>query len=222
MVIKATSDLHGYEPTHEQIGECDLLLVGGDIMPVWNHEPDFQLNWLDTRWREWLRERHENGAKKIVWIAGNHDFALQKDEGDKIARSMDTEDIMYLCDEGIVVNGIKIWGFPWTPNLPGWAFQYDSIDVDDHLEKIPDDTDILLSHGPPYGAGDKPFMSYSHVGSTELKDIIANKKIPVVVCGHIHEGFGFYKVENSKVYVVSYLDRNYEPNNRVVEIDYDR
>src|SRR5690348_12012006 len=71
MKVTAFADAHGALPKIRE--ECDLLLIGGDVCPVdQSHEPAHQRNWLRTVFSDWL---HEQPAKNIVWIGGNHDFA---------------------------------------------------------------------------------------------------------------------------------------------------
>ncbi|MDQ6609943.1 MAG: metallophosphatase domain-containing protein, partial [Bacteroidota bacterium] len=56
-----------------------------------------------------------------VFIAGNHDFFLEK-ASPLIVKSLLPETVYYLKDEEIIINGIKIWGSPYTPWFYRWAF----------------------------------------------------------------------------------------------------
>lgn len=225
MKIIATSDLHGTRPI---IPECDLLLVGGDITPLWSHDNRAnELAWLRSGFSKWLAEQP---AKKVVWVAGNHDFVLDRD-GWEPADSLDLPDhVHYLKDELIVLpedeyrKAIEIWGTPWTPNLPSWAFQAEGNEAKEKFEKMPSACDILLSHGPPYGYGDRVNNSGNfgdrNVGSRELLEVIREKKPRMVVTGHIHEAFGSYIDQESgtSIYNVSHNNERYEAVNPPVEI----
>ena len=80
MKIVGVSDLHGMLP---EIPPCDLLLIGGDITPVTNHAIPFQAEWLDTTFRRWLEQAP---ARKVVGVAGNHDYIFQDMPGAAAAK----------------------------------------------------------------------------------------------------------------------------------------
>lgn len=62
---------------------------------------------------------------------------------------------IYLKDQQIELCGLKIYGTPWTPKFCG-GFQYATDEQAQKIfDKIPDDTDILICHGPPFGILDK-------------------------------------------------------------------
>ena len=73
MKVVALSDPHGQLPG--QVPPCDLLLLAGDLCPVENHGIAFQANWLDRTLRPWLKRVP---ARKVVGVAGNHDFIFEK------------------------------------------------------------------------------------------------------------------------------------------------
>src|SRR5512142_3205347 len=100
MKILATADLHGNLP---DIPDCDLLLIGGDILPLAiQHDNARSLQWLDYEFREWLR--HIPPAK-IIGIAGNHDFVFETGWVDSLLLPW-----TYLQDTGTIYNGLYIWG----------------------------------------------------------------------------------------------------------------
>lgn len=220
--ILATSDLHGVLP---KIEPCDLLLIGGDICPDWlstrfsseartiKGEPQ-QKAWLEKKFTSWLESLP---AKHIVGIAGNHDFVFDSPIG------IPDMPWTYLLDEMTEVEGIKIYGTPWVPNLPFWAFHGENDHK--HFDKIPDGTDILLSHGPMMSYGDFVPGEFSggHVGDIKLYDAVVRVKPKVVVCGHIHEGYGHYRHNHVEqgVFNVAHNDEFYDPKNPVVEIPWD-
>lgn len=210
MKIIATSDLHGSLP---EIEPCDLLLIAGDSCPVDDHRPHHQRNWLNGHFSDWLRDIP---AEKIVGIAGNHDFIMEIEPW--VPRKLPWT---YLRDAEATVDGLRIYGTPWVPNLPGWAF-YGGMDaVVGKWDRIPAGIDILMSHGPPHGYSD--MVTYSHVGCPLMNKELERIKPRAFVCGHIHEGYGHYdhpSVENG-VFNVAHNDRDYRPINRPIEIDLD-
>lgn len=223
MKIAITSDLHGYLP---DIPECDLLLIAGDVCPVWDHNRQFQANWLRGEFSEWLRNQP---AKSIVGVAGNHDFILQdwKNKQNKL-RSIPWS---YLYNESIVVAlgvnpSIKIWGSPYSPTFGGWAFMKDDFQLYDIWQTIPVDTEIIIVHGPPLGYGDKTQgwqgSEPKHVGSASLRDRIRKCNLPnlkLVVCGHIHPAYGTYQTIDGVIVVnATHVTEEYEPLNLPIEI----
>jgi hypothetical protein len=131
--------------------------------------------------------------------------------------------VIYLQDELVTVCGRTMWFSPWTPNLPKWAFQANGVEAAEKFEAIPENLDILVSHVPPHGYGDVCYDwvegGNAHVGSRELLISILDKKPKLIVCGHIHEGYGSYKYEHGEVFNVSYMDGEYNPVNPPVVIE---
>jgi hypothetical protein len=224
--IVATADLHGYLP---EIPECDLLLIGGDVCPVWDHHVDFQKLWLKSDFSEWLRKVP---AKKIVGIGGNHDFVFDKlpDFGHGLPW-------MYLHDTtGVITIGdeiIKVHGAPHTPRFGRWALMRPDPMLVEMWDKIPTDIDVLLSHGPMYGYADKVagysltkhgWEEQTRVGSQTLRNRLDHIDFPnlkLFICGHIHEEYGEWPVNDQlTVYNVSHMDDEYKPVNDPVVIDW--
>jgi hypothetical protein len=118
----------------------------------------------------------------------------------------------YLEDGGVEIDGVSIWGTPWVPGLPRWAFSHDSSQAKLTYSSIPKDIDILVTHGPPYGTADTVgprFGGPKCVGDTILKAELDRIAPKTVVCGHIHEAYGYYRRQN--LYSVSLCDDYYRP-----------
>jgi len=221
MKIVATSDFHGYLPESGSVPECDLLLIAGDVCPVWDHNLEFQARYLRTTFSDWLKAQP---AKIIVGVGGNHDFVLQRDPG------LGYELPWTYLNNGaatIVLSGeepVKIWGSAYSPTFGRWAFMRDDKDLAKTWETIPTDTDIILVHGPPFGYGDKVNNNWNpdpNVGSRTLMNRLwygdfLNLKL--IVSGHIHEsyGTGTMKLMNEQLVAwanVSSLNEKYETGN---------
>lgn len=209
MRIALISDLHGNLP---DTPECDLLLIAGDVTPVVDHSWLRQKLWIDTEFRYWLSKQP---ARKIIGIAGNHDFIAQSD--DWLMRDLPWT---YLQDEGATFEGLNIWGTPWTPTFGRWAFMDKDENLDAYFSQIPDNTDILLSHGPAYGYGDLTDRSNEHVGSVTLREAITRTNPRLHVYGHIHEAYGIEQHDTTVSTNVSYVDLNYHPRRYIPCIDY--
>jgi Icc-related predicted phosphoesterase len=197
----AISDLHGFLP---DVPPCDLLLIAGDVCPVEDHDLDFQRRWLAGPFSDWL-DRLDAG--EIVGIAGNHDFIAEADPG--LMRSLPWT---YLCDESIDVDGVRVHGSPWTPTFMAWAFMHDEEDLAAVWAGIPDEVDVLVTHGPPLGHGDLAVHGV-HVGSGKLAERLAQlDRLRLHAFGHIHEAGGSRDtLDGATIANVSYVDFDYRP-----------
>lgn len=210
MKICAIADQHGLLP---DIPECDLLCIAGDICPVdMPHDPATQAGWLDTNFRAWLEAVP---ARRVVGIAGNHDFVFEAKEHPRDLKWT------YLIDSAMEFEGLTVYGTPWVPNLPRWAFSMedDGTAAGYWKRTIPSDVDILMSHGPPYGRGDYvPAGRYSrdgeHVGYKTLLSALREKRPKVLLTGHIHEARGTWKFAGTTIRNVALVDDKYERGNR--------
>lgn len=199
-IIRAVSDLHGNLP---EIESCNiLLLVAGDVCPDFSGGPHWQSGleggkfrqgeWLDTYFRPWLEAVP---ADAIVGIAGNHDYVF---EHPSLVPDLPWT---YLEDTEANVQGFRVYGTPWVPNLPMWAFHADPRILKISRSAIPTDLDILMTHGPPYGYGDIVGAKYgpragTHVGDEPLLKELDRIGAKLHVFGHIHEGRGIYVADN--------------------------
>ena len=132
---------------------------------------------------------------KIV-IAGNHDFCFEDERKAQAEKCFEDHDIIYLNDSGVDINGIKIWGSPVQPAFFDWAFNRKrGEELRAHWALIPEDTDILLTHGPAYGILDH--CPNGRVGCEDLLVTINKIKPKVHAFGHIHEGYGVLEQEGT-------------------------
>ena len=161
MQIACVSDLHGHLP---EIPDCDLVLLGGDICDVWNHDRADQPKWLDTIFRRWL----EAIGSPVIAVAGNHDFLFESHP--HLVPSLPWT---HLQDLGCEFAGLKVYGSPWPPRFGDWAFNADEPDLERRWAAIPPGTDVLLLHGPPEGFGDWSPYGECHTGSPALLRRIA-------------------------------------------------
>lgn len=172
----------------------DILLVAGDLTHSGKMlELESQLNWYLTL-----------GFKHVVIISGNHDFCFEgkksrngsidhKFKQDAID-AVTSRGIIYLEDSECTIEGVKIYGTPYTPWFYDWAFNvHRGPNLRAVYDKIPDNVDILLVHGPPKGFGDKTIYGET-VGSEELLDVIKAKKPKYAFFGHIHEDPGSWQI----------------------------
>lgn len=203
-----TSDFHGYLP---QIEKCDMLFICGDICPVWNHNIMYQKHWLETYFHKWLKEIQSiNNEIKIVLVAGNHCSIFEN-----APQLIPKLPVYYLENSGIELNGMKIWGSPYSVQFGHWSFMDTDARLQQYWEKIPDDTNILLTHGPAYGILDWSRFGNEHTGSkTLLNKIESLKELKIFHSGHIHSEYGITKYNNITCINGSYLDDYYKIKNK--------
>jgi Icc-related predicted phosphoesterase len=152
-----------------------------------------------------------------VFISGNHDFIFEKENNLTIPDS-----IHYLQDSAVSIEGIKIYGSPWQPWFYNWAFNLprNGKELKAKWDAIPEDTDILVTHGPPFGILDKVARGGDHVGCELLIERIREIKPKISVFGHIHEGHGTLELEGTTFINASMLDHRYEYVNKPIIIDF--
>lgn len=153
-----------------------------------------------------------------IFIAGNHDFFFEKEKSALIQKLI-PDTVHYLKDEEIVIDGIKIWGSPYTPWFYRWAFNKRRGEpLASHWEKIPADTDVLLTHGPVYGILDM-LVNEQHAGDKDLLKKLLAIKPKVHICGHIHESYGMIKRQGILFINACILNESYELVNKPLVFD---
>lgn len=209
MKFVAISDTHG-QHAKVRLPAGDVIIHAGDISKRGKEEEiqDF-LNWFKD-----LPYKHK------IFIAGNHDFYFERKSRLEI-NNIIPEGVIYLNDSGVIINGIKIWGSPITPTFFNWAFNRDrGADIAHHWEMIPADTQVLITHGPPYQILDT-VMDGTPVGCEDLLKTINQMKIKAHVFGHIHEGYGKCEIGEATFINASVLDENYIMSNAPVIFEID-
>lgn len=239
MIIDCISDLHGHYP---ELEGGDLLIVAGDLTARDTDKEHLEfIEWIS------YSQKYENKYKKVIYIAGNHDnFLYDKNRYGKI-KTPSEWNIEYLCDSGTTfrhwpvlklgiedgtildVKDYKIWGSPWTKTFPGMnqhckAFTCDTEEeLSEKWAKIPDDIDILITHGAPKMFLDQTCDGYN-VGSSSLSVKLFDIQPRLHVYGHIHEAFGEFSISGinwkgeTKLINCSHVNEHYKPVNKPVRI----
>jgi Icc-related predicted phosphoesterase len=203
------SDLHGFY-TDIVTPECDTLIVAGDVL---RHGIIDELDQFNT----WLGAQP---AKKKVWIAGNHDFVCQDLSAPTVQQLVPNG--VYLEDSAIDLDGLKLYGSPWTPQFGNWAFMKErGKHMRDIWDSIPDDTDMLITHGPVAKILDL-CPSGNNAGCADLKRRIADlrkKRLRQHIFGHIHMSNGVYKVDKMTFINCSTCNESYSPTQKIYEME---
>ncbi len=136
--------------------------------------------------------------------------------------------VFYLENSYVILDGIKMWGSPYSATFGyGWAFNVDrGYDSAQMWNQIPEDTDIVITHGPIYGYNDKTANTNQNVGCEDLYHRLQEVKPHLHFAGHIHEAYGYgvipYKDEWGDIYTFNGCSCNlrYEVYNQPITFDY--
>jgi len=194
---------------HEQVKMpyADILIHAGDLtMSGTVEECRHALRWLNSQPYE-----------HIVMVAGNHDFAFEHPDRKKlILEGMNR--IHYLENEGTTISGLKIWGSPVTPWFCDWAFNVNRGSAIKKIwDTIPENTDVLITHGPPMGILDQSVSGKTdHLGCEELAERIETVVLPKIhVFGHIHGGYG----SKGRYHNASVVNEAYQVSNSPIVVE---
>ncbi len=180
MRIVAVADTHTFQSDLGKLPDGDVFIHAGDMVRAGTLEEMEPV----AAWIRDLPHRH-----KIV-VAGNHDwcFATERDATCELFG----DSVTYLQDEGCVIGGIAIWGSPWQPEFHDWAFNLPrGPALAERWSLIPDDVDVLITHGPPSGFGDRSWDS--RAGCEDLLQAAYRAKPLLHLFGHIHQDGGVWR-----------------------------
>ncbi len=198
MQFTVISDTHN---AHEELGilRGEVLIHCGDMFNQFSADED-ELERID----DWF-ERQEFDL--ILCIGGNHDFRLQS-----LVRRTSTpfKHAIYLQDSSYSYKGLKFYGAPWVPNLPGQAFDLHSKALSEKWRQIPDDTDVLITHTPPLEILDVPGRTTASCGCSHLASRVF-EVAPMLHCfGHVHASSGQMSSNGIKFINASMVNSQYE------------
>lgn len=221
--VAAISDIHGYFPTIEE--PADILLIAGDISPleIQFDKPKMKI-WLETEFAYWIKGLP---VERVFLIAGNHDSYLESiSKTNILALQQACVKLTYLKNEvcDYVDSYGQVWtifGTPYCHIFGNWPFMRSDKYMTEKFKQIPDEVDIIISHDPPFAAGDVDVIleapqhrferMFTHLGNDPLRDRIEKVNYKLLVCGHIHGGSHDFNEEWKSVNV-SYLNEYYEPH----------
>lgn len=207
MKITVISDTH---TKHHQLDlpGGDILIHAGDLMNAGYSQYEIKdfCRWFETQQYD-----------KSIFIAGNHD-RLFENEPELVEQILDEYFVHYLQDSELTIGEkwetqVKIWGSPWQPEFYNWAFNLPRCgsELEEVWSKIPIDTDILVTHGPPQGILDISGAPYNepNLGCELLRVKVDEQPPKIHVFGHIHGSWG-YKFHNGTHFInAAVLGENY-------------
>lgn len=190
------SDNHGL--LDFDIPDCDILLIAGDVCGPSDIFKQIAF------WSGPFKKKFENFDKPILFTAGNHCWVFEK------CPYFSPTWLHVLIDRRIEICGFKVYGTPAQKRFFDWAFNFDEPELIRKYSLIPDDTEILLLHQPPYGILDKGIHK-ENLGSRCLRDRIRElKNLKLVVFGHIHSGYGVEIIDGVTFVNASLCNEDYK------------
>ena len=167
------SDLHGYLPKNTPSG--DVMILAGDILPATDIH-----SFVRNKLHPWFLNAP---VKHIILTWGNHDWHAFNE-------LVSVCYAIVLVEQSVVLDGIKIYGSPWSLPFMKWAWMAPEATLEKIYRDIPDDVDIIVSHTPPYGICDETDDGHLCGSRALLKRMKSLPNLKLVVCGHIHEARG--------------------------------
>ncbi len=178
--IVAVADTHLYHKKL-RVPDGDIFVHAGDMCGdgPW-HELRTSAEWIMS-----LPHKH-----KVV-ISGNHDWPFVHEP--EAARKL-FDGATYLQDAEATIAGVRFYGSPWQPQFFDWAFNLPrgGRELDAVWSKIPQGLDVLITHGPPHGIGDRCYHG-ERVGCEHLLRHVRTRRPRLHLYGHIHDDGGMWK-----------------------------
>lgn len=208
MKICIISDTHN-KHKYLKLPDADMIIHAGDFTSVGKeHEIRNFMKWFG---------KLDQYKYKLI-IAGNHDWLFDRDRF--WAKTLVPKNVIYLEDSGVEIEGINFYGSPVQLPFYNWAFNRPEETLVKHWEAIPDNTDVLITHSPPYSIMDVSIYDGKHCGSPSLYKEIMERIKPKINCfGHIHNDYGIKVIENTTFINASNLDEDYNCVNEPILIE---
>jgi Icc-related predicted phosphoesterase len=217
MKICCISDTHG---KHNQLDlsqySADVLIHAGD----WTARQDYSFS-ETKKFLEWFSK--QSFSRKLL-IAGNHELQVEADIENFLHLVACYPNITYLHNSEVTINNIKFYGSPYSNEFYNWAFMEKELNLSKIWAKIPEDTNVLITHGPAYKTLDLVASTYGrenpHVGSESLhhRKLTIRDNLKLHISGHIHESYGIKRTPTCINICPSVLDERYQLVNKPIVI----
>lgn len=226
--ICAISDVHG-KWNKLKVPECDLLISSGDYS--FRGEKH-----MVKDFHTWLNKQP---AKHIISVQGNHEVWVQNNflEAKQIALEACPR-VHFVEHELVTIEGVKIFCSAWTPFFHDWAYNahrtlaqaqhFQTPYIDDKWKDIPQDTEILVTHGPIHNILDRVY----HIDGVNIRERVGCwllgqriEQLPLCkihICGHIHGDYGYQHFNGRHYYNASNCGETYMIDHPVTEIEYEK
>ncbi|MDR1895531.1 MAG: metallophosphatase domain-containing protein [Prevotellaceae bacterium] len=183
MQIVFLSDTHSQHRSLQNLPAADLIIHAGDVSTAGNGLAvnDF-IDWFGSL-----------DYKYKIFIAGNHDCCLDGTARERIQKFLPSN-MHYLYNSGVEIEHVKFWGIPFFMSCELRIAHYRRA-----LGTIPCDTDVLITHRPPFGILDK--SANIQYGCSDLLKTVRKICPRYHLFGHIHDACGIYKHHNGTTFI---------------------
>jgi Icc-related predicted phosphoesterase len=225
MNLIVLSDTHGkhtslnkylYDPDYIQ--NVDVIIHSGDAS---NSKSKANNEYEMHDFLEWYSDLE---ITTKLFIPGNHDVSIEA----MMIKQSDYPDVHFLIHDDITINNVRFFGSPYTPTFgDNWAYNKARHKLADFWDEIPDNTDILITHGPPKGILDMTHISgnaFESVGDKSLLNrAFALNNLQYHIFGHIHDEKNIinsgYRIIDNKMFInASIVDLSYNVINQPIKI----
>jgi Icc-related predicted phosphoesterase len=214
MRLVCISDTHGHDLEKLKLPEGDILLHAGDVSDRGTIAEIAMFNSHCAK----VKHLYTHG---IYTCMGNHDFLAEK------AHIMCQEllsNCKMMINKSITIDGLNFYFSPYTPWFFNWAFNFKEQDLEqarNHWARIPDDTNVLITHGPPRTLLDITPRG-QHVGCGPLLHRTLDlQNLLLHVFGHIHCGYSHEQHRNKHYINASSCNEQYHLCNPAYVVDID-
>ena len=200
MRIAHISDTHGCHRNLKDLPKANIIIHTGDISL--SGESSEVVDFIE--WFSDLDYRYK------IFIAGNHDFILDGKDREQIQQFL-PHNCFYLCNSGITIEGINFWGVPFffSEDVSGTYL--------DMIEQIPDNTDILITHRPPFKILDR--ADNINYGCPEILKSVQRIKPQYHLFGHIHDAYGVKQSKHTTFINAAVVNEGYQVANKPIEFE---
>lgn len=208
---------------NDQIIPADIGIMIGDFTQC-GAEEDV------VKFRDWYIQQP---FKYRVLIAGNHEITFDEKNREDIIQRFEAfyrvpvesikpmiyhPDLIYAENETLELCGLKIFCSPNNPFFYNWAFPTWIEENGAAWEQIQPGTDIIATHGPPYGVLDKNKRD-ERSGDEFLTKKVMQIKPALHVFGHAHSSYGLHIANDITFANVSVLNESYFVTNKPMVFD---
>lgn len=188
--------------THNQHNQLSHLPEGDIIV----HSGDFSFAGTESEALDFIQWFSSLPYEYKIFISGNHDNFMYGAEIEGLP-----DNCFYLCNSSVTIQGLKFYGVP--------MFMEDIVlgNYDDNISSIPSDTDVLITHQPPYGILD--FSDNVHYGDSGLMQTISRVRPRYHLFGHIHNAYGTANGNDTVFMNSSLVSNDYELLNNPLTFD---
>jgi Icc-related predicted phosphoesterase len=165
-------------------------------------------------------------GKRSVWDTEGNTHIPAEGKPDWLIELLESgldNNVFYLENSFVLIDDIKIWGSPISPSFGyGWAFNKNrGYDINQVWNEIPDDTNIVITHGPIHSYCDRTNREGLNVGCEQLYHRLNEVRPQLHFSGHIHEAYGYRHTDWGYAFNGCNCDLSYLVNNKPMAFEYD-